>query len=503
MSQWETAGSRGVLCILAARFYRELTQSSTSSNAKLLRNHISKEQAAAMVGLSECAEITRRLIQTYEVEGQPSHEQCVDVICTLVCNLFTIADDFQNEAGVGCYPYAAMLNHSCEPNCVQRFDAEAGIVIRTVRDVSVGEELCISYTDTGMPTWYRQQELLQSYHFHCQCARCSRWDGLDGYACNVKGSAGEKTTSGTAQCTGTCRLSTATSYRQWIAGSPGIPYKSKDQTSHAPQYPLFLRALPELHRLLEKEGLRGNSASGDISFICSACGMVRSEKEIAGCVQDLATTVAEQRTARETLKGLVPALTSQEQLYLEVMRFRALLNKLQRLVPTHHYSILHLRKMMKTAMEEFLPVVDGTLLFQPLASSSAVAAASKRLRPCSGRGAEEPACIPALELQQLYQDNLRSILACTQYCYSTSVPNLCHTYFSRQYLWFVLTKHTSVVDSRGARVEGLPPDLSACRELLEGFPRLVRTVTIVYGGDHPFTADLARCHGELLRLLSC
>ena len=74
----------------------------------------------------------------------------------------------------GVYPRQAILNHSCEPNCVLRF-AEAGrLLARVVRDVEVGEELCISYVDVTDPVGLRQQRLMEQYSFRCTCSKCER-----------------------------------------------------------------------------------------------------------------------------------------------------------------------------------------------------------------------------------------------------------------------------------------------------------------------------------------
>jgi hypothetical protein len=485
----------GTLCLLAARCYRALQ----NDHVALLHNHIPKEQASKIVGLHECAEITRRLIAVGGDDQIPSIDQCICIICTLACNLFTIADDFQNEAGVGCYPYAAMLNHSCDPNCIQRFDANANIVIRVVRRVEVGEELCISYTDTGMPTWYRQQELLKSYHFHCQCARCTRWDARNGYACNAATGADHR-------CFGTCHRSATSYYSQWLAGT-GAAAKMQGIEQIASlitqQEALFLRALPHLARLLRnKEILQAVTASSN-DFVCSTCGAARSEQQLSIALQDLVKAENDHRVAVKSLNGCaVPALTKEELLFVEIVRFSALLERLERLMPAHHYSILQLRKQLKSAMEQHLPVEDGILLFPTLRARSEVSNAVRRSGQSSTYSSQQVSTMPAEEVQQLYQDNLREILACTEYCYSAGTPNLCHTYFSVQYLWFVLAKHTSALDSRGARVRGLAPDNAACRELLQKFPQFARAVAVVYGSDHAFVMDVARCHGDLLRLLS-
>ena len=67
----------------------------------------------------------------------------------------------------------ALLNHSCAPNCVYIGGVREGtLAVRTVRDVSEGEELCVSYVDTMLPRRERMKELRDTKHFDCTCVRC-------------------------------------------------------------------------------------------------------------------------------------------------------------------------------------------------------------------------------------------------------------------------------------------------------------------------------------------
>ena len=62
-------------------------------------------------------------------------------------------DDGGNQLiGLGCYPRAAILNHSCAPNCVTAFVGASCLVVRAASDVQPGTELCHSYADLCLPT---------------------------------------------------------------------------------------------------------------------------------------------------------------------------------------------------------------------------------------------------------------------------------------------------------------------------------------------------------------
>ena len=77
--------------------------------------------------------------------------------------------------GIGVYPSAARFNHSCEPNCAQRFDAFACVVVDTTRAVAKGEELTSPYVDVTLDVVNRNARLERNFAFRCDCARCA-WE---------------------------------------------------------------------------------------------------------------------------------------------------------------------------------------------------------------------------------------------------------------------------------------------------------------------------------------
>jgi hypothetical protein len=542
----------GNLCILAARCY-DASNSSTFEKERfsLLCDHIGHAKTNKHIeGLEECANIVLALIQSSARSAvAPELLECRAIICRLACNLFTIVDDFQNEAGVGCYPYAALLNHSCAPNCIQRFDSHGNIILRTNTDVSKGEELCISYIDTAMPTWYRQRELFQGYYFNCQCPRCCRTDPQDGYSCPNDNGTQEKTTSDTftssqplnktagvgansQRCKGLCHpCSDVTAYRTWVDGATPATTDPSTHGSYSTKYGdsnriestvVFPFPYEWLLRGPHSSGTATDHVIGELSslvFVCDVCGSQRTAKEIAtivssirsqfsrsACINPVAKAGSSLTGSHNNWSGL-----SQQQrfetLYHAIARMRTVLPLLQQLVPAHHYCILQLRKHLKCVFEQTLPVRDGTLHFSTitvhsLGSNSRRSISTDGVRPNSERrmGGEE--------LQALYQDNLREILAMHRYCYGTMAPTLCDTYYRVQYVWFVLSKHSSVVtDAHPARrahsakngVDGL--DIAAYREVHRMMPQLLRDVKTVYGGDHPFVASMEECAADVTRVV--
>eukprot|EP01028_Stygiella_incarcerata_P012365 TRINITY_DN754_c0_g1_i1.p1 TRINITY_DN754_c0_g1~~TRINITY_DN754_c0_g1_i1.p1 ORF type:complete len:357 (+),score=93.62 TRINITY_DN754_c0_g1_i1:532-1602(+) len=110
-------------------------------------------------------------ISLREGKFELNSEHPIDSICRFGCNGFTILDEEARQIGTGLYPIAALLNHSCSPNCVATFKGSK-ICLRTVNDVSSDEELCICYIDMLASTKKRRKELQQRYYFECQCRRC-------------------------------------------------------------------------------------------------------------------------------------------------------------------------------------------------------------------------------------------------------------------------------------------------------------------------------------------
>ncbi|RMZ79322.1 hypothetical protein DV737_g3454, partial [Chaetothyriales sp. CBS 132003] len=116
-------------------------------------------------------------------------ELILRICCILTVNCLTLTDAFLEPLGIALDPVAALLNHSCDPNCVIRFDADminsdkskskstpilGSISIDVVQPIREGDELTISYIDNTQPRAHRQADLAARYFFTCACSRCSR-----------------------------------------------------------------------------------------------------------------------------------------------------------------------------------------------------------------------------------------------------------------------------------------------------------------------------------------
>jgi SET and MYND domain-containing protein len=117
-------------------------------------------------------------------------------ISRLALNGFTICNSEQETLGVGVYPRASMINHSCRPNAVQTFFLSEGHVRRShppmlqitmCRDADIGEEITIGYCDVSPPL-YDRRKALKNYNFLCDCKFCQdikRGDALIGLRCTA------------------------------------------------------------------------------------------------------------------------------------------------------------------------------------------------------------------------------------------------------------------------------------------------------------------------------
>jgi hypothetical protein len=72
-------------------------------------------------------------------------------------------------------PFAALMNHSCDPNSAFFFEGPV-LRVRSTKTITAGEELTISYTDPTESFDFRQKQL-SNYYFICKCKKCEK-EGL-------------------------------------------------------------------------------------------------------------------------------------------------------------------------------------------------------------------------------------------------------------------------------------------------------------------------------------
>lgn len=74
---------------------------------------------------------------------------------------------------VAIYDLASLVEHSCAPNLTKSFTSSADLVFWAPNSIKKGEHLSICYSDALWGTENRQNHLLQTKMFECDCIRCT------------------------------------------------------------------------------------------------------------------------------------------------------------------------------------------------------------------------------------------------------------------------------------------------------------------------------------------
>ncbi|KAH7924953.1 hypothetical protein BV22DRAFT_1034559 [Leucogyrophana mollusca] len=87
-----------------------------------------------------------------------------------------------NTIAHGIFPLASRLfNHSCLPNAAAKFiilpSRPARMDVVALRDIAMGEEICITYVDPAL-LQSRQQIYQLTYGFTCSCLSCTLMEGI-------------------------------------------------------------------------------------------------------------------------------------------------------------------------------------------------------------------------------------------------------------------------------------------------------------------------------------
>jgi len=107
----------------------------------------------------------KKIMTLTYVPGGEGHSELVRILAnnTLEC---------QREPGyIALFPATALFNHSCCPNAFAD-STRTECVVRALCDITIGEEVCISYI-TVADSVTKRHEMLDSYSFKCACKRCA------------------------------------------------------------------------------------------------------------------------------------------------------------------------------------------------------------------------------------------------------------------------------------------------------------------------------------------
>ena len=76
--------------------------------------------------------------------------------------------------GTALFTVICCMNHSCTPNVEVLWDDTSKplqAVVRSLKDIKRGEELCFSYIDTEL-SYIDRKNKLRDYGFACDCEKC-------------------------------------------------------------------------------------------------------------------------------------------------------------------------------------------------------------------------------------------------------------------------------------------------------------------------------------------
>ena len=116
---------------------------------------------------------------------------CNGIAVTGICDILEseskISTYTQMRLGTCIYAAASLMNHSCDPNCIQTFHGST-LVIKAMKEIIAGQELTISYGPRfSKLKWEERQQILKDqYFFACYCERCKNGPGDELYICAFK-----------------------------------------------------------------------------------------------------------------------------------------------------------------------------------------------------------------------------------------------------------------------------------------------------------------------------
>ncbi|XP_017770088.1 PREDICTED: histone-lysine N-methyltransferase SMYD3 isoform X2 [Nicrophorus vespilloides] len=105
--------------------------------------------------------------------GLPNSAELMGMYGRMCVNSFNICDSELVSLGTGIYLGASIVDHSCKPNAVATFEGVT-LSIRCTEELPSLDwsQIFISYIDTMNTPKVRQEDLMYTYYFLCQCPKC-------------------------------------------------------------------------------------------------------------------------------------------------------------------------------------------------------------------------------------------------------------------------------------------------------------------------------------------
>uniref|UniRef100_A0A1B6JWE4 MYND-type domain-containing protein n=2 Tax=Homalodisca liturata TaxID=320908 RepID=A0A1B6JWE4_9HEMI len=113
------------------------------------------------------------LLEYIGEQDVPNSAELLGIYGRLVVNGFNILDPEMVGIGTGIYLGVSIIDHSCDPTAVAVFQGTT-IYIRSLVDMDDFDfsKVFITYIELLNSAHERQQDLMATYYFLCQCSRC-------------------------------------------------------------------------------------------------------------------------------------------------------------------------------------------------------------------------------------------------------------------------------------------------------------------------------------------
>jgi len=94
-----------------------------------------------------------------------------DQLATLIGRVQTNTHEVPQLQGLGLFPIASLVNHSCGPNTVYE-TIGTRIIFTAICPIAAGNPITISYINPHLPLVERKELLQATFSFDCKCKRC-------------------------------------------------------------------------------------------------------------------------------------------------------------------------------------------------------------------------------------------------------------------------------------------------------------------------------------------
>jgi len=166
---------RSTACFLLRAFAQRASEANHRHSQPALDGEPSFEQATA-----QCQQVARsgasassaaRIVRLAKLQAGRLVDEAdaLRLVGAEACNSFHLFDERERVRGSAMYPEAAMINHSCLPNCVMTAHGRH-LALESISPISFGEELTYCYVRSFEAG---SKETLDPWGFECDCVRCA------------------------------------------------------------------------------------------------------------------------------------------------------------------------------------------------------------------------------------------------------------------------------------------------------------------------------------------